>query len=166
VAERLKDKIVQGSKACFQRSPKTRRKQTTRDADLRFLEGKKYETRLVIDGSAVKDRFLVLVNGSKVNLPAKSFKYLVKLTWALFQNEDGWIHKSDFEPGENQARYLYRLKNQIKPSLAAGQTIFENNRLGSYRLTIPKQSVELNKNALLKNPDAEIEKMAEELVSE
>ena len=120
---------------------------------------------LVVDGSGVKDKFLVLVNGKRVNLPAKSFKYLVKLIWALFKNEGGWIHKNDFEPGENQTRYLHRLKNQIKPSLSPGQTLFENNRLGSYRLTMPKQSIKLNKDALLKNPDAEIKKLAEELVN-
>ena len=120
---------------------------------------------LMIDGSAVKDKFLILVNGQRVNLPAKSFKYLVKLTWALFKNDGGWIHRNDFEPGENQTRYLHRLKNQVKPGLNPGQTIFENNRLGSYRLSLSKQSIKLNKDALLKNPDTEIKKMAEELVN-
>lgn len=118
----------------------------------------------MIDGTAVKDKFLVLINGKRVNLPAKSFKYLVKLAWGLFRNDSGWIHKNDFEPGENQTRYLHRLKNQIKPGLDSGQTLFENNRLGSYRLTIPKQRISLNQDALLKNPDAEIKKMAEEMV--
>ena len=113
----------------------------------------------------MKDKFLILVNGTRVNLPAKSFKYLVKLTWALFQNEGGWIHKNDFEPGENQTRYLHRLKNQIKPCLDLGQTIFENNRLGSYRLTIPKQRIRLNQDVLLKNLDAEIKRMTEEMVN-
>ncbi|MFQ6031891.1 MAG: hypothetical protein ACE5K2_03125, partial [Candidatus Zixiibacteriota bacterium] len=122
-------------------------------------------TILVIDGSAVKDKFLVLVNGKRVILPAKSFKYLVKLTWALFKNDDGWIHKNDFEPGENQTRYLHRLKSQIKPTLNSGQALFENNRLGSYRLTIPKQHIKLNKDALLKNPDEEIKKMVAELIN-
>jgi helicase len=158
VAERLKERI-QDSKFKIQ--------------DFKFA-AKRYRTQsekregldLVIDGSAVKDKFLVLVNGNKVNLPAKSFKYLVKLIWALFKNEGGWIHKNDFEPGENQTRYLHRLKNQIKPCLDPGRTLFENNRLGSYRLTIPKQRIKLNQEALLKNPDVEIKKMAEEMVNE
>jgi helicase len=132
----------------------------------RAQSSKRDGLHLVIDGSGIKDKFLVLVNEKRVNLPAKSFKYLVKLTWALFKNEGGWIHKSDFEPGENQARYLHRLKNQIKPSLNPGQALFENNRLGSYRLTMPKQSIKLNKDALFKNLDAEIKNMAEELANE
>ncbi len=157
VAERLKEKIVKGSRFKVQGSRK--------NIELRVGKEKKDGIKLVIDGSAVKDKFLVLVNGRGVNLPAKSFKYLVKLTWALFKNDGGWIHRNDFEPGENQTRYLHRLKNQVKPGLNPGQTIFENNRLGSYRLSIPKQSIKLNKDALLKNPDTEIKKMAEELVS-
>jgi helicase len=167
VAERVKEKIDKGLRCKVQGVRKS--------TELKFGRENKDEVSLVIDGSAVKDKFLVLVNGKRVNLPAKSFKYLVKLTWALFsakggsasggQNEGGWIHKTDFEPGENQTRYLHRLKNQIKPCLDSGQTLFENNRLGSYRLTIPKQRIKLNQDALLKNPDVEIKKMAEEMVN-
>jgi helicase len=167
VAERLKEKIDKGLRFKVKGLRKT--------TELRFGKEKKDGIELVIDGTAVKDKFLVLVNGKRVNLPAKSFKYLVKLTWALFsakggsasggKNDGGWIHKNDFEPGENQTRYLHRLKNQIKSCLDLGQTLFENNRLGSYRLTIPKQRIKLNQDALLKNPDAEIKKMAEEMVN-
>jgi len=125
------------------------------------LKGEKIS--LVIDGTPVKDKFLVLVNGRKTNLPAKSFKYLVKLALAAFKNEEGWIHKNDFEPGENQARYLHRLKKQIKPNLDPGQSFIENNRLGCYRLSVSKDKIRINAPALLKNPDIEIKKMAEEL---
>jgi helicase len=158
VAERLKERI-QDSKFKIQNSKFLLEKH-------RIESSKKDGLELVIDGSAVKDKFLVLVNGKRVNLPAKSFKYLVKLTWALFKNDGGWIHKNDFEPGENQTRYLHRLKNQIKSCLDLSQTLFENNRLGSYRLTIPKQRIKLNQDTLLKNPDVEIKKMAEEMVNE
>jgi helicase len=158
VAERLKERI-QDSRFKIQNFKFAAKRHGAQS-------GKREGLDLVIDGSAVKDKFLVLVNGRGVNLPAKSFKYMVKLTWSLFKNEGGWIHKNDFEPGENQARYLHRLKKQIKASLNPGQALFENNRLGSYRLTVPKQRIKLNEDALLKNPDAEIKKMAEELVSE
>jgi helicase len=157
VAERLKERI-QDSKFKIQNSQFLLEKH-------RSESSKKDGLELVIDGSAVKDKFLVLVNGKRVILPAKSFKYLVKLIWALFKNDGGWIHKNDFEPGENQTRYLHRLKNQIKSCLDLGKTFFENNRLGSYRLTIPKQRIRLNQDALLKNPDAEIKEMAEEMVN-
>jgi len=157
VAERLKERI-QDSKFKIQDFKFAAKRHGTQS-------GKRDGLDLVIDGSAVKDKFLVLVNGKRVNLPAKSFKYLVKLTWALSHNQEGWIHKNDFEPGENQTRYLHRLKNQIKPFLEPAQALFENNRLGSYRLSIPKQKIKLNQDMLLKNPDAEIKKMVQELVT-
>lgn len=119
---------------------------------------------LLIEGTPVKDRFLVVVNGRKLSLPAKSFKYLVKMAWAIFKNEDGWIHKNDFEPGENQTRYLHRLKKQILPFLESDQTLMENNRLGGYRLCIPKDRIRINAPALIRNPDTEIKSMAEQLV--
>ncbi len=118
---------------------------------------------LVIDGTPVKDRFLVVVNGRRLTLPAKSFKYLVKLAQAAFKSQDGWTHKNDFEPGENQTRYLHRLKKQILPYLEPGQTFMENNRLGSYRLGIPKAQIRVNLAALAGNPDVEIAGIAQEL---
>jgi helicase len=155
VTERLKHKI-QNLKFKIQDSTFSAERDRTPSS-------KRDGLNLVIDGTAVKDKFLVLVNGKRANLPAKSFKYLVKLSWALFRNDGGWIHKNDFEPGENQTRYLHRLKNQVKACLDSGQTLFENNRLGSYRLTIPKQRIKLNQDALLRNQDTEIKKMVEEL---
>ncbi len=127
--------------------------------------GKEEEPNLTLDGTPVRDRFMVLIDGKKLSLPAKSFKYLVKLVWAAFKNDDGWIHKTDFEPGENQTRYLHRLKKQILPNMEPGQYFIENNRLGCYRLNIPKDKIGINAPALMKNPDIEIKKMAEELTS-
>ncbi len=121
------------------------------------------EPSLVIDGTPVKDRFLVMVNGKRLSLPAKSFKYLVKLACAAFESQDGWVHKSDLEPGENQTRYLHRLKKQIAAGLPADQSLIENNRLGCYRLTIPKDRIRMNRPALAKNPDKEIQDMAQSL---
>jgi helicase len=121
------------------------------------------EPSLVIDGTPVKDRFLVMVNGKRLSLPAKSFKYLVKLAWAALDNQDAWVHKSDFEPGENQTRYLHRLKKQIAAGLSADQSFIENNRLGCYRLTIPKDRIRMNRILLAKNPDKEIQDIAQSL---
>jgi helicase len=164
VAQRLKERIEERSNGA--------KKEGLRSAHLggfkKSLSGKVTtsigeEISLVLDGTPIKDKFLILVNGKKVTLPAKSFKYLMKLTWAAFKNEGGWIHKNDFEPGENQTRYLHRLKKQIEPNLAPGQSFLENNRLGCYRLNVPKDKICINPPALIKNPDMEIKKMAEEL---
>jgi helicase len=164
VAERLKERIekkLMGTKEGVVRSAQIGnfKQSFTRKVSTSISE----EISLVLDGTPVKDKFLVLVNGKKVNLPAKSFKYLMKLTWSAFKNEGGWIHKNDFEPGDNQTRYLHRLKKQIEPNLAPGRPFLENNRLGCYRLNVPKDKICINVPALIKNPDMEIKKMAEEL---
>jgi helicase len=119
------------------------------------------EPDLVIDGAPVKDRFLVMVNERKLTLPAKSFKYLVKLAWTALSTEDGWIHKSDFEPGENQTRYLHRLKKQIAAGSPSKRSLIENNRLGCYRLSIPRERIRINRAALAKNADKEIQDIAQ-----
>jgi helicase len=154
VARRLKEAAEQ----------KPRRSKQRETLAGKIKSAKADEMTLVIDGTPVKDKFMVLLNGKKIILPAKSFKYLVKLAWAAFKNEDGWIHKNDLEPGDNQTRYLYRLRKQLQPALGAGQSIIENNRLGSYRLSIPKQNMTLNSSVLTKNPDAEIVAIASELL--
>jgi len=160
VAQKLKEAVEEKSKSAKRKNQKSKeRKQLWQKTNA----SSKDNVSLVIDGTPVKDKFLVLVNGRKVILPAKSFKYLVKLTWAAYRNEEGWIHKNDFEPGENQTRYLHRLKKQIMPGIIPGQSFMENNRLGSYRLSFPKDKISINSTLLLKNPDMEIKKMAEEL---
>jgi replicative superfamily II helicase len=153
-AQSLKERIEEGPRKHKSKvTPGLKNKRTRGDIPV-----------LLLDGTPVRDRFLVMVNGKKVALPAKSFKYLVKLVWAACKNEDGWIHKNDFEPGENQTRYLHRLKKQIKPYLDPAQALLENNRLGSYRLGVSKDKIKINASSLLKNPDIEMKKMAEELV--
>ncbi len=163
VAQRLSEiSSKAGKEKIDERSKRPKRKESFVH-QVGTLKGE--EISLVIDGTPVKDKFLVLVNGRKINLSAKSFKYLVKLAWATFKNEEGWIHKNDFEPGDNQTRYLHRLKKQILPSLDTGQSFIENNRLGCYRLNVSKDKIRINPPAFLKNPDIEIKKMAEELAS-
>jgi len=153
VARRLKEAAEQ----------KPRRSKNRENLSAKIKSAKADETTLVIDGTPVKDKFLVLLNGKRVILPAKSFKYLVKLAWAAFKKEDGWIHKEDLEPGDNQTRYVYRLRKQLRSALGSGQSIMENNRLGSYRLSILKHNITLNHPVLMKNPDAEIAAIAGEL---
>jgi helicase len=157
----IPERVVRRLKEAVEQRTEPLRKKKASPAKVK--RAKTDEVSLVIDGSPLRDKFLVLVNGKKTVLPAKSFKYLVKLTWAAFKNEDGWIHKNDLEPGDNQTRYLYRLRKELQPALGPGQYIMENNRLGSYRLTIPKHKITVSPSALMKNPDAEIAAIAGQL---
>jgi hypothetical protein len=118
------------------------------------------KSKLILDGSLVKGKYTVILNGRRLLLSHKSFRYLFKLTWAVFKKEDGWIHKLDLEEGDNQGKYIYRLKKELSPSEMA---LIENNRIGSYRLNLKKEKIQLNKEILEKFQDYEIKEMIKDL---
>ena len=113
---------------------------------------------LEIDGSPDKERFVVKVNDQTVRLTAKSFKYLAKLAWSRANNpaSSGWVYKEDIEVGFNQARYLYRMKNEVNAGLGYNWPLIENNRLGYYRLNADPEKIRINVANLQNNPDHEI----------
>jgi len=109
-----------------------------------------------VDGSSEGERYLVRINGFPVRLTGKSFKYFVKLAWSRLNRDSGWIYKEDIEIGFNQARYLYRMKNEIGESLNFAWPIIENNRLGYYRLNADPSRIHINLDNLKKHPDYEV----------
>ena len=113
-----------------------------------------------IDGTYQGDRFVVKIDGFPVHLTGKSFKYFTKLAWARAHQDTGWIYKEDIEVGFNQARYLYRMKNEINMSLRSSWPIFENNRLGYYRLDIEPTKISFNLENLKTHPDYEVQVLA------
>jgi replicative superfamily II helicase len=116
---------------------------------------------LEIDGAADKERYVIRVNGQPLRLTAKSFKYLAKLAWWRAHNPaaSGWVYKEDIEVGYNQARYLYRMKNEITDALGFDWPAVENNRLGYYRLNADPEKVRINIANLQNHPDFEIRQM-------
>jgi helicase len=116
-----------------------------------------------LDGRYEKERYLVRIDGMPVRLTGKSFKYLTKLACSRLLANDGWIYKDDIEVGFNQARYLYRLKQEINRDGGIRWNIFENNRLGYYRLDLDPAKVRVNIGNLKNHPDFELREMAERL---
>ena len=114
-----------------------------------------------IDGSQDRERYVVKINGLPVKLTGKSFKYFTKLAWSRRNAESGWLYKEDIETGFNQARYLYRMKNEITASLAADWSVVENNRLGYYRLDLDPERIQFNFENLKSHPDWEIRSLFE-----
>lgn len=118
-------------------------------------------TSLELDGGACGERFLARVDGAAVPLTAKSFKYLLKLAVARLMGEDGWIYKDEIEAGFNQARYLYRMRGELESGLAGVRwAVYENNRLGYYRLGLEAAAISVNLETLVENPDFEIAECA------
>jgi predicted thioesterase len=103
---------------------------------------------LRIEGKAVKNRFLVEVNGRKLLLTHKLHEYLLKLVRALHRKEGGWINKFDLERGDNQSRYLWRLKKALEPYFPEGSLIIDNNRMGGYRLNIKLKDILISEELL------------------
>jgi helicase len=118
------------------------------------------KSKLILDGSLVKGKYTVILNGRRLLLSHKSFRYLFKLVWAVFKKEDGWIHKLDLEDGDNQGKYIYRLKKELSPSEMA---LIENNRIGSYRLNLKKDKIDLNKKMLENFQDYDVKELLKEM---
>ena len=116
-----------------------------------------------IDGTPVRERFLIRINGRPITLTGKSFKYLVRLVWSRLTKDNGWLYKDDLERGFNQARYLYRLRQEIGRDFLPGWSLYENNRSGYYRLAADPDGLRVNVDALRGIPDFEIQQMAQDL---
>ncbi len=115
-----------------------------------------------VEGAEEGQRFRVFINGVPVLLSGKSFSYFVKLAWAIkYNSNDGWVYKEEFEPGFNQARYLYRMKKEITDKLGNGWQVIENNRLGDYRLDASPDAVSLDEETLKNHPDYSIRSLFE-----
>jgi len=118
-----------------------------------------------IDGTPVRERFLVRINGRTIKLTGKSFKYLVRLVWSRIRNDHGWLYKEDLEKGFNQARYLYRLRQEIGRDFLPEWPLYENNRSGYYRLAVERDRLRVNVDALREFPDYEVREMARDLAA-
>jgi hypothetical protein len=117
---------------------------------------------LFIDGKSSGVRLSVEFDGRRVWLRMKSFKYLLALAAARHATVDGWIHKTDIEPGDNQIRYVYQLRRELTRAGVRGatQNLIENDRLGRYRLMVPVDKISLDAELLRRSPDADIRRWA------
>jgi hypothetical protein len=121
-------------------------------------------TALELDGAACGERFMARVDGELAPLTAKSFKYLLKLVVARLMSEDGWVYKDEIEVGFNQARYLYRMRGELESGLGGVRwPVYENNRLGYYRVALDAAAISVNIDSLVENPDFEIAECAQAL---
>jgi helicase len=118
------------------------------------------QSKFILDGSLVKGKYTVILNGRRLLISHKSFRYLFKLAWAVFKKEDGWLHKLDLEEGDNQGKYIYRLKRELPHS---EKSLIENNRVGSYRLNLKKDKIDLNKKMLENFQDYDIRELLKEI---
>lgn len=120
-----------------------------------------YPQLIEIEGDYHNERYLVRINGRPVRLTGKSFKYLARLAHQRLHGQSGWVFKEDLEAGFNQARYLYRMKNEINDGFPTSWPIVENNRLGYYRLALAPERIKINLDKIREHPDYEVRSLVE-----
>jgi hypothetical protein len=92
-------------------------------------------------GTPQGERRLVQWCDRPIALTPKCFKFLAKLAVSKAAQPQRWVTRDELERGENQARYLYRLKGEIESQCGDLPALWENNRRGGYRLTLPPDRV-------------------------
>jgi hypothetical protein len=99
-------------------------------------------------GTAQGERRIVQWCERSAALTPKCFKFLAKLAVSRAVEPQRWVLRDELERGENQARYLYRLKGEIEAQCGALPALWENNRRGGYRLTVPPDRIVVSWQAL------------------
>jgi len=120
---------------------------------------------LTLDGRPMRSRFAIGLGNSTCALRAKSFKYLFVLAAARHLRCDGWIDKRDVEAGENQIKYIYQLRQELKAAYDGAQQLIENDGSGRYRLALPAEMIRFNMERITEFPDWEMQKTAEQLAA-
>jgi hypothetical protein len=95
-------------------------------------------------GTRCGERHEIRWGDNQIYLTPKCFKFLAKMGVVAAVQPDRWIRREELERGENQARYLYRLKHELESQCAELPVLWENNRRGAYRLTLPAHRVSVN----------------------
>ena len=118
---------------------------------------------IMLDGRRIRSRFAVELGGNPCTLRAKSFKYLFALAAARYLRDDGWVDKRDVEGGENQIKYFYQLRQELKAAQDGAHHLIENDGAGRYRLALPPEVIRFNLEKIAAFPDWEIQQIAQRL---
>ena len=111
------------------------------------------EPVLHVLGTSRGERREVRWGPSTAALTPKCFKFLSKLAVAAAADPGRWVRRDELERGENQARYLYRLKGELEAQCGELPLLWENNRRGAYRLVLSPERIQIDWEELERNDD-------------
>lgn len=107
-------------------------------------------------GTRCGERHEIRWGEQQIYLTPKCFKFLAKLGVVAAVEPERWVRREELERGENQARYLYRLKYEMESQCTDLPVLWENNRKGAYRLTLPVHRVSVNWSSLGESDDYDL----------
>jgi hypothetical protein len=120
---------------------------------LRGAASPDYDAVLSVVGTLSGERRLVVWGSQCAYLTPKCFKFLAKLAVAAAAEPGRWVKREELERGDNQARYLYRLRGELESQCINLPDLWENNRRGAYRLTLGPERLQVHWEKLLGNDD-------------
>jgi len=112
--------------------------------------------KLAVEGTLQGERREVRWGGRRIALTPKCFKFLAKLAVCAAVQPSRWVTREELEHGDNQARYLHRLKGELEAQCADIPPLWENNRRGGYRLCLSPEQLSINWNELLDFDDYDL----------
>jgi len=111
---------------------------------------------LRLRGSLQGDRVPIRYADEEIDLTPKSFSYLFKLSaWRLLR-PDGWVNKDEIEPGFNQAKNIYRVKQELKRFATGLEKLIENNKSGCYRINLQPEQIRIDYDSMESFCDMEL----------
>ncbi len=111
---------------------------------------------LKLRGDMRGERVHIHFDNSEIDLTPKSFNYLYKLGAARLTKPDGWLSKDEIEPGFNQAKNIYRVKQELKRFATGLEERIENNKSGFYRLNLKPDQIKIDIDSMKAYSDLEL----------
>ena len=118
---------------------------------------------LKLRGLLTGERVRIFFNESEIELTPKSFNYLYKLGVARFLKPEGWMSKEEIEPGFNQAKNIYRVKQELKRFATGLEDMIENNKSGFYRLKLRPEQIKIDVASMESYSDYELAELTRRL---
>ncbi len=112
------------------------------------------------------ERVQIVFNEATIAVTPKSYNYLFKLGTARLLRPDGWLSKDEIEPGLNQAKNIYRIKQELKRYATGLEDRIENNKSGHYRLNLRPEQIKIDIEAMKSFSDLELVELTRRLERE
>lgn len=121
--------------------------------------------KLKVSGRERGNRILLQFDSCEIDVSPKSFNYLFKLAAARLTSREGWLSKEEIEPGFNQAKNIYRIKQELRSFSTGLERCIENNKSGHYRINLQPEQILIDFESMSGYSDLELAELAREVQS-